>query len=228
MKFFAVALLALSPATLIDGIETTPGTDIAEVSSEIAETNSGEVSSDISSGDTAIGDKIGEATDTIGEWLAKWFEPATVATILSWVTYLGTIVTLVWKLKQLKQTNNLTLDNVINAVTEQLKKTLPEEVSSEIEKYLPEIRDSARKQTEVMKAFCKILSLSQVNDATSRLAILDLIEQIGLIEKGEIEKAREEIKKSEEAREEKKAETESMVEEIISDTNGSEYNGTSI
>lgn len=226
MKILAVALLALSPTVLVDGVEESISTsEKVETSESVSESISESVSETTSTeGDGKLPTDLEEAKDTIGEWLAKWFEPATVATILSWVTYLGTIVTLVWKLKQLKQTNNLTLDNVIKAVTEELKKVLPEEVSSQIEKYMPELRDSAQKQTEVMKAFCKILSLAQVNDANSRLAILDLIEQIGMIEKSEIDKARKAIEESEARKEEKKVETESKVEEIIGDT----YDGTSI
>ena len=226
MKILAVALLALSPTVLVDGVEESISTsEKVETSESVSESISESVSETTSTeGEGKLPTDLEEAKDTIGEWLAKWFEPATVATILSWVTYLGTIVTLVWKLKQLKQTNNLTLDNVIKAVTEELKKVLPEEVSGQIEKYMPELRDSAQKQTEVMKAFCKILSLAQVNDATSRLAILDLIEQIGMIEKSEIDKARKAIEESEAKKEEKKEETEAKVEEIIGDT----YDGTSI
>lgn len=226
MKILAVALLALSPTVLVDGVEESISTsEKVETSESVSESISESVSETTSTeGEGKLPTDLEEAKDTIGEWLAKWFEPATVATILSWVTYLGTIVTLVWKLKQLKQTNNLTLDNVIKAVTEELKRVLPEEVSTQIDKYMPEIRDSAQKQTEVMKAFCKILSLAQVNDATSRLAILDLIEQIGMIEKSEIDKARKAIEESEAKKEEKKEETEAKVEEIIGDT----YDGTSI
>lgn len=226
MKILAVALLALSPTVLVDGVEESISTsEKVETSESVSESISESVSETTSTeGEGKLPTDLEEAKDTIGEWLAKWFEPATVATILSWVTYLGTIVTLVWKLKQLKQTNNLTLDNVIKAVTEELKRVLPEEVSTQIEKYMPELRDSAEKQTEVMKAFCKILSLAQVNDANSRLAILDLIEQIGMIEKSEIDKARKAIEESEAKKEEKKVETEAKVEEIIGDT----YDGTSI
>ena len=226
MKILAVALLALSPTVLVDGVgESISTSEKVETSESVSESISESVSETTSTeGGGKLPTDLEEAKDTIGEWLAKWFEPATVATILSWVTYLGTIVTLVWKLKQLKQTNNLTLDNVIKAVTEELKRVLPEEVSTQIEKYMPELRDSAQKQTEVMKAFCKILSLAQVNDANSRLAILDLIEQIGMIEKSEIDKARKAIEESEAKKEEKKVETEAKVEEIIGDT----YDGTSI
>lgn len=226
MKILAVALLALSPTVLVDGVEESISTsEKVETSESVSESVSESISETTSTeGEGKLPTDLEGAKDTIGEWLAKWFEPATVATILSWVTYLGTIVTLVWKLKQLKQTNNLTLDNVIKAVTEELKKTLPEEVSGQIEKYMPELRDSAQKQTEVMKAFCKILSLAQVNDTTSRLAILDLIEQIGMIEKSEIDKARKVIEESEAKKEEKKVETETKIEEIIGDT----YDGTSI
>ena len=155
MKILAVALLALSPTVLVDGVEESISTsEKVETSESVSESISESVSETTSTeGEGKLPTDLEEAKDTIGEWLAKWFEPATVATILSWVTYLGTIVTLVWKLKQLKQTNNLTLDNVIKAVTEELKKVLPEEVSAQIEKYMPELRDSAQKQTEVMKAF---------------------------------------------------------------------------
>ena len=226
MKILAVALLALSPTVLVDGVEESISvSEKVETSESVTESVSESVSETTSTeGEGKLPSDLEEAKDTLGEGLAKWFEPATVATILSWVTYLGTIVTLVWKLKQLKQTNNLTLDNVIKAVTEELKKVLPEEVSGQIEKYMPELRDSAQKQTEVMKAFCKILSLAQVNDANSRLAILDLIEQIGMIEKSEIDKARKAIEESEAKKEEKKVETEGKIEEIIGDT----YDGTSI
>lgn len=167
-----------------------------------------------------------EAKKEIEQWLLKWFDPTTVATILSWVCYLGTIVTLVWKLKQLKQTNNLTLGNVIKEVTDELNKVLPEEVSREVNKYLPQLKESAERQTEVLKAFSKILCLAQENTPEARLAILDLIGQIGMVEGKEIEAAKETIKAQEQEKLEKKQTTEKAIGEIIEDTE--KYDGTSI
>ena len=56
---------------------------------------------------------IEEENDSAEKWFAEFFSAEKVAMYISWVAYIGTIIGLVAKVKQLKQTNNLTLKNVV-------------------------------------------------------------------------------------------------------------------
>lgn len=167
--------------------------------------------------------KVEETVNEVKEWVANFFAPDKVAMYLSWVAYIGTIVGLVANIKKLKQTNNLTLKNVSDEIKDALSKTVGEKVAKEFSDILPPILKTQEKTNEIMTIFAKILALSQENTPESRVAILNLIEQLGTVSSEIVDSAKTAIQESVELAEEAKKQVEEKLDEIIDS-----YDGTSI
>lgn len=165
-------------------------------------------------------------------WLSQWFSPEQVAMIMSWVAYAGTIIGLVAKLRQLAKLKNTTAEDVKKVVLEEIKHSVSEEVAEQVKPYLDGVIKVSANTNDVMKVFAKILALSQVNDAQSRIAIIELIASLGVIDKELLVEAKETIKANEETKEENKNEALDQIDNIIEETKEEEKvesdDGTSI
>jgi hypothetical protein len=163
-----------------------------------------------------------ESKSDFEKWLSEWLDASTVATIMSYVAYLGTIIGLVAKLRTLKQNNNLTLENVKDTILSEVGDKISTETRNEIEKYLPSILETSKNQKEILEVFAKVLCLSQENTAESKVAILNLISQIGIVDNKVVETAKKEVETQKVEEETKKVENTESLDKIIKD------NGTSI
>lgn len=164
-------------------------------------------------------------------WLEQWFTPSQVATIMSWVAYIATIIGLVVKLKNLASSNSMTLENVKKTVEEELKANkieLSEEQKANMEAYLPKVMETCSNLKDVCIAIVKMLALSQKDDAESKLAILDLISKLGVIDKDITDEAIESVKTTETKKVEAKTKTIEQVDKIILDSKTTTDDGTSI
>ena len=158
-------------------------------------------------------------------WLEQWFTPSQVATIMSWVAYIATIIGLVVKLKNLASSKSMTLENVKKTVEEELKANkieLSEEQKANMEAYLPKVMDTCSNLKDICVVMVKMLALSQKDDAESKLAILDLISKLGVIDKDITDEAIKSVKTTETKKVEAKEETLNKLDSIIKD------DGTSI
>lgn len=208
-------VLALAPAMLIGADGTEPGS-VSSMEPEISEAGSvSEVSSEQSLEEITEG---GGETFDWAEWAEGWFSPQTITTISTVVGFLAVIVKLASELRKLAKDKQLTVDKVSEIVLGQIKETLPEDVSAEFSKYLPTIVAYADKSNEVLNVFAKVLALSQENTTESRLAILELIQQLGIISNDMIDKAKAEVEKQKEEEEAKKKAQEEAVAKVIEDT----------
>lgn len=163
-----------------------------------------------------------ESKSDFEKWLSEWLDASTVATIMSYVAYLGTIIGLVAKLKTLKQNNQLTLENVKDTILSEVGDKISAETKNEIEKYLPSLLETSKNQKEILEVFAKVLCLSQENTAESKVAILNLISQIGIVDNKVVETAKKEVETQKVEQETKKVENTESLDKIIND------NGTSI
>lgn len=152
------------------------------------------------------------------EWLSKWFSPEQVAMIMSWVAYAGTIAGLIVKLKQLAKSKNTTAEDVKVAVLEEIKKSVNEEVAEQVKPYLDGVIKTQKNTNEVMQVLAKVLALAQVNDPQSRLAILDCIASLGVVDKEVLAVAKETIEQNEQVKEENKNDALEQIDNIIEDT----------
>lgn len=213
-KFLLIMSLGLTPIQKADEEPTEPTTE------EVVE----ETETQTEESETPAEEK--EEFD-IQEYLAKWFEPSQIAMIMSWVAYAGTILGLVVKVKQLAKQKQTTAEQVKDLVLDEIKKSINEEVADKVKPYLDGVVKINANTNDLMKVFTKVLALSQVNDAQSRLAILELIASLGVLDKELIEEATKQVEEQVETEEENKNEALEQIDEIIEDTS-SEEDGTSI
>lgn len=161
--------------------------------------------------------------DEVKEWFDKFFSPDKVAMYMSWIAYITTFIGLAVKLKQLKSTNNLTLKNVSDEVKAVLKQTVSEEVAKKFDDMLPSVIATQEKTNQIMSIFAKILALSQENTPESRVAILNLIEELGAVSKEVIDNSKEVIEQGVQLAEQAKEDLDKKIDEIVDS-----YDGTSI
>lgn len=164
-----------------------------------------------------------EQVDEVDAWFKEVFSAEKVAMYLSWLAYIGTIFGLVANIKKLKASNNLTLKNVSDGVISKIDSSVAKEVAERFEKYLPSILASQEKTNEIMSIFAKILALSQENTPESRIAILDLVGQLGIVSKEIVDNSKGIVEDTLKAIEEHKQEVDNKLDEVIQ-----EYDGTSI
>lgn len=156
-------------------------------------------------------------------FVEKYLGPEKVALYMSWLAYIGTMIGLVANIKRLKQTNNLTLKSVSDELRKALAETVGEEVAKKFDAIVPSLMKGNEELKEVLAIFAKILALVQEDSPESRVAILDLIQQLGSVGKETIETAKKAVDDSVKAAEAAKEEIERKTDEIIE-----AYDGTSI
>ena len=164
-----------------------------------------------------------EEKDEVKEWFDNFFSPDKVAMYLSWIAYIGTIIGLVANIRRLKQSNNLTLKNVSDEVQSKLEEVVGEKVAEQFEKIAPKLVSGQENTNKIMSIFAKILALSQENTPESKLAILNLIEELGVVSQETIDCAKEIIEEGKVLAEEAKKELDKKIDEIVDS-----YDGTSI
>lgn len=205
-----VVMLFSTATVFAEEVEETPV--VEETQPEVGETQPEEITQE----------EV-EEVDKINEIIDKWFSPDKIAMYLSWIAYIGTILGLVANIKKLHQTNNLTLKNVSDDFKKVLKATVGDEVSKRFDNIAPKIMETQEKTNQIMSIFAKILALSQENTPESRVAILNLIEELGTVGKDITDNAKVIIEETVKAQEEAKEELDNKIDEIVDS-----YDGTSI
>lgn len=160
------------------------------------------------------------------EWLKGWVDPQTLTTITAIMGALVAVVKMASSIKRLSKDKQLTVDNVRDVVLSGIREQIPEDVKAEMDKYMPKLIESADRMNDIMSKFAKILALSQENTPESRIAILEIIQQMGVVSNEIIETAKAEIKEKADEEAKKKEERAQAVENVIAETGS--YDGTSI
>lgn len=171
---------------------------------------------------TEISATTSESSTTESDWdkfVKHYLSAEKVAMYMSWLAYIGTIIGLVANINKLKKANHLTLENVKDSVQEEIEAS----VKKEMNRFLPDILKTEEKTNETLKIFSKILALSQDNTPESRVAILQLIEELGSVGKEITETAKHAVEEEVKAIKEHKDEVSEQLDNIIE-----KYDGTSI
>lgn len=169
-----------------------------------------------------------ETKNEIKEWLSKFFEPQQVAMIMTWITYIGTIIGLIAKCYSLAKQKTLTADNVKEAILEKLGDKVDEAVANQLASSLVSITKMVKNQNETLALLTKVMALSQENTPESRVAILDLISRLGVIDNSEIQEIKETINKQVEETKVAEEKTNESVDTIIETYKVNDDNGTSV
>ena len=157
------------------------------------------------------------------DWAKEIFSPSNIAMYFTWLAYIVTIIGLAANIKRLRQSNNLTLKNVSTDVKKVLNADIQNSVTEMFDKYLPTLVAAQEKSNKIMSIFAKILALSQENTPESRIAILDLIKELGVVEQELVTTAKQIVEDGQKAIEEHKESMNKQLDEIIE-----KYDGTSI
>jgi hypothetical protein len=192
-KFISVILLAICSLSLTASSQAEEETQPQDDTSEVVE----------------------EKFD-FGEWLEKNFTATTITTITSVLTMLAVVIKLASYAKSLTKEKNITTEQVKNEVVSILETTNKESVEKSINELIAPLEEEIGSITPVLNAFAKILALSQENTAESRIAILELIQELGNVSGKIVEKAKAEVEKQVEEEtksQEEKVETLTAIEE---------------
>ena len=165
--------------------------------------------------------------EEIKAWLEKFLEPQQVAMIMTWITYAATIIGLIYKLSQLAKSKSLSNENIKNLILTELGDKVDESVKNQLTSAVTSLTKTIERQDEVLSLLAKVCALSQENTPESRVAILDLISRLGVVDKEDIESAKETINQEVAEKKALEEETNNTVDKIIEE-HKEEDNGTSI
>ena len=160
-------------------------------------------------------EKQEETEFDIKEWLAQWLTPQQVAMVMTWVAYAGTIIGLIVKLYQLAKTKSLSNENVKDLIMKELGDKVDKSVQDNLATSIVAINKTIERQNEVLALLAKVSALSQENTPESRVAILELISRLGVVDKEDIEKAKETIKEEVKTKREIEKATNESVDKVI-------------
>ena len=134
------------------------------------------------------------------ETLKGYITPETITVCITVFSFLGALLQMVSTIKELKTQKIMTLENVLKNLSIQNAEEFDKEknilVSTIIELITPLI--------EYSEAMAKVLALSQENTPESRVAILEIVQSLGTIDKDLVEKAKNVVVNETIEKEEKK------------------------
>lgn len=151
-------------------------------------------------------------------WLEEFFSPEQISTLISILTNLVMLGFLAFKVIRLLRDKNTTAEQVKKEIMVDMDKFINEAVDEHTKKSLVEIRNALEKQNNVLELFIKIISLQTENTPESRLAIVEAIKQLGMLDEEAINKAKNEINKQVEEEVKHKEEVSNKVENVIKAT----------
>ena len=169
-----------------------------------------------------------EATFDWEEWAKEWLSPQVLTTVTAVLTALVAVLKMVASLKSMAKNKQLTIDGVNEIVVSNLKECVSKEVADKIDAYMPEIIAYEKKSSDIMIAFSKILALAQENTPEARKAILEVIQELGIINNNAVESAKKTIEKQEEAKKAEEAKKTDDLNKIVEETSKPIDNGTTI
>lgn len=141
------------------------------------------------------------------ETLKGYITPETITTCITVFTFLVALLKMVSVITDLKKQKAMTMENLLKNLSIQNA----EEYEKEKQALTNLIVSLITPLVEYSQAMAKVLALSQENTPESRVAILEVIQSLGMIDKNLIEQAKKVVSEEVEAKEEKK---QAMVEQL--------------
>ena len=127
------------------------------------------------------------------ETVRSYLTPQTITVITTVLLFFVALLKLVSALKTLKKQSTMTLENVLSAFKEYVDSILKIELMQQYKNVLNPIIVAIDKVNKNQDIFSQILTLQQEDSPTSRLAILQLIKQLGTVEIEKVEQVEESI-----------------------------------
>lgn len=134
------------------------------------------------------------------ETLKGYITPETITVCVTVFSFLVALLKMVSTIKDLKTQKAMTLENVLQNLSIQNA----EEFSKEKDVLVSTIIELITPLIEYSEAMAKVLALSQENTPESRVAILEIVQSLGTIDKDLVEKAKNVVVNETISKEEKK------------------------
>lgn len=144
------------------------------------------------------------------ETLKGYITPETITTCITVFTFLVALLKMVSVITDLKKQKAMTMENLLKNLSIQNA----EEYEKEKQALTNLIVSLITPLVEYSQAMAKVLALSQENTPESRVAILEIIQSLGMIDKNLIEQAKKVVSEEVEAKEEKKQAIVKQLEQI--------------
>lgn len=144
------------------------------------------------------------------ETLKGYITPETITTCITVFTFLVALLKMVSVITDLKKQKAMTMENLLKNLSIQNA----EEYEKEKQELTKLVVSLITPLVEYSQAMAKVLALSQENTPESRVAILDIIQSLGVIDKNLIEQAKTVVSEEVEAKEEKKQAIVEQLEQI--------------
>lgn len=151
-------------------------------------------------------------------WLEQWFTPQQVTMIMTWLAYISTIITIVYKLYHMAKSKTLSNENLKELIMKELGDKVDSSVKAQITAIAIPLLETEKKQEEVVAVLVKIMALSQENTPESRIAILNCISSLGVVDKQVLEQSKQAIDTQVKQEEAKKVATQEAVDKVIETT----------
>lgn len=144
------------------------------------------------------------------ETLKGYITPETITVCITLFSFLVALLKMVSVIKDLKTQKAMTMENLLRILTSQNA----EEFAKEKEELKQSVSNVIQPLIPYFETMAKVMALSQENTPESRIAILDLIKGLGLINASLIDQAKEVVNQEVLAEEEKKQTMVNELEEI--------------
>ena len=221
-KLLTIGLITLAGFMVVPNAtevraENEPTSEVTSTTTSSEDVTSSEDSSSSSASSTSENTDASTPTTEafdFGKWLEEHFTAQTITTITSVLTMLAVVLKLVSYTKSLAKDKATTIDEVKNQVVEILQSTNKESVEKSINELVAPLEKEVGSITPVLNAFAKILALSQENTPESRLAILELIQELGNVSGNVVAKAKSEVNKQVEEEQKEQEEKIDLLTEI--------------
>ena len=143
-------------------------------------------------------------------WLHKNVSAQTITTCTAIISMLIACLNLLTRLKKMSKEKATSIQDVCDRVTE----LLDEKTTEDNKKLILPLVNKVNQHNNVLDKFAKILALSQENSVESRIAILNLIQELGNVDEKVILQTKDNIEEEQKKIEEKKEEVINGLEDI--------------
>lgn len=206
--------------TLRENPETSAETPVLSASNESDVISTEELSESAETAVSSVDEKgvietAKEAVDYVGEWLAQWLSPATITSLTAIVSLLGALLYVTNEFKKLSRNKEMNAEEICKKTVEALEKAGVDTTNKAIADVLKPIQDNINKLNPVLNYFAKILALSQENTPEAKVAILNLIQEMGNVETEVVDDVKKNIVVEVQKTEEIKKENDAVLDEII-------------
>ena len=158
-----------------------------------------------------VANEVVEQTNDIWQTIKDQLNVPTITSITAIILLLVACLKLVSCVKTLNKQKAMTIPNLLKELKAYVDKIKDNEVKQWILEFISPLESKVDKLVPVIDVLVKIIALAQENTPDSKIAILNLIQELGSVETKQIEQIQEEIKAQEQAKVEEQEELEEII-----------------